>query len=372
MAIAISGVTGMRIVCRGICVGLSVRRSLLDWVVQRLRGVSALPILHRMSTVLTTANVALRDRLAFWTDLVCDTYVQLDCDIPADASPIDGEIVSNTLATLRLSRVTATAQQVSRTQAKIAAACEDYFLVSIQTQGCGMVSQGGRDAVLAPGDFALYDSTQPYRLTFDSPFQQFVLMLPGPPLRTALRDIERLTATAVRGNCVAGRLMFGAIHTLVADINTLAPESVTAVVDSVSQILVAGLVALPAAQQAPISRLTAYHREQIKALVRVHLGDPEFGVAEIASCLRLSVSTLHRAWAGEACSLSNWIWAQRLDSSRRDLCNPALAARSVSEIAFAAGFSDTAHFSRAFRARFGCSPRDMRACAGLRKNKALQ
>jgi hypothetical protein len=39
--------------------------------------------------------------------------------------------------------------------------------------------------VLAPGDFALYDSTRPYQLTFDGAFQQFVLKLPGPTLRTA-------------------------------------------------------------------------------------------------------------------------------------------------------------------------------------------
>ena len=109
-----------------------------------------------------------------------------------------------------------------------------------------------------------------------------------------------------------------------------------------------------------MSQLTAYHREQIKALVRSRLADPELGVADIARALRLSPSTLHRAWAGEACSLSDWIWSQRLDAARRDLCEPALAARSVSEIAFSWGFSDAAHFSRAFRARFGCAPRELR------------
>lgn len=39
---------------------------------------------------------------------------------------------------------------------------------------------------------------------------------------------------------------------------------------------------------------------------------------------------------------------------------------SISEIAFACGFSDAAHFSRRFKARFGCSPSDYgsRAKAG--------
>ena len=317
-----------------------------------------------MPHVLSTASVDPARRLAYWVDMVCDTYVQLDCDPPADAAGIEGEISADTLATLRLSRVTATAQHVRRTPAKVAASSDDYFLVSIQTEGRGMVSQDGRDALLMPGDFALYDSTRPYDLRFDGPFQQFVLMLPGPTLRTALRGTEALTATTVSGARGAGHLMIGMIRTLAADIDTLAPESAAAVADSVSQILVAGLAALPAAKRPAISHLTAYHREQIKTLAREQLRDPGLSVAEIAARLRLSPSTLHRAWAGEPCSISDWIWAQRLDAARRELCDPACAARSVSQIAYAWGFSDAAHFSRAFRARFGCTPRELRTQGG--------
>jgi AraC-like DNA-binding protein len=317
-------------------------------------------MLHRMSRTISTTSVATPQRLAFWTDLVCDTYVQLECDPNAGRDAIDGEIVADELATLQLSRVTATAQLVKRTPALIARASEDHFLVSIQTQGRGVISQDGRHAVLGPGDFALYDSTRPYQLTFDDDFQQYVLKLPGPTLRTALRETEKLTATTVRGDRGAGHLMIGMIRTLAADIDALAPESAAAVADSVSQILIAGLAALPAAKRAPVSQLTAYHREQIKALIRARLADPELNVAQIAQALRLSPSTLHRAWVGEPCSLSDHIWSQRLEAARRQLCDPACAARSVSEIAFSCGFNDAAHFSRAFRARFGCSPRDVR------------
>lgn len=313
-----------------------------------------------MPRVLSTASVADRDRLAYWTDMVCDAYVQLDCDPGAGASTIEGEIVVDRLATLELSRVTSTAQLVRRTPARIAAAAEDFFLVSIQSRGRGRVAQDGREAVLEPGDFALYDSTRPYTLTFDGDFQQYVLMLPGPLLRSTLRRTEALTATTVSGQRGAGHLMVRMIRTLAAEIDTLAPESAAAVADSVTQILVAGLAALPGARGPACTQLQALHREQVRALVRERLRDPALSVGEIARCLRLSPSTLHRAWAGESCSLSDWIWAQRLDGARRDLCDPALAGRSVSQIAFSWGFNDAAHFSRAFRARFGCAPSELR------------
>jgi AraC-like DNA-binding protein len=321
-----------------------------------------------MSRTLTTADVEPPHRLGYWTDMVCDTYVQLECDPGAGARAIEGSIASADLAALQLSTVTATAQVVRRTPAKIARSSEDYFLVSVQTAGEGVVSQDGREARLGPGDFALYDSTRPYTLRFDAPFQQVVLMLPGATLRTALRDTQSLTASAVDGRRGAGHLMIGMIHALARDVDTLAPESAAAIADSVTHILIAGLSTLPAAHRESASQLRAFHREQIKACVRARLRDPSLSVAAIAAELRVSPSTLHRHWAHEACSLADWIWAERLDGARRDLCDPGLSGRSVSEIAFAWGFNDAAHFSRAFRARFACTPREMRA--GARRPKA--
>jgi len=160
--------------------------------------------------------------------MVCDTYVRLECDAPGDApvnTPgIEGEIAADTLATLQLSRVTASAQTVRRTPPKIARASGDYFLVSIQTRGEGVVAQDGRSARLARGDFALYDGTRSYELRFAGPFQQYVLTLPGPTLRTALRDTRALTASTISGLRGAGHLMIGKAETLVLDIDTLNPN----------------------------------------------------------------------------------------------------------------------------------------------------
>ncbi len=313
-----------------------------------------------MPRVLTTSSVAARERTAYWTDLVCDAYVQLECDPHAGADSISGEIVAERLSTLDLSRVTSTAQVVRRTPAKIRESGEDYFLASIQTRGHGVVSQDGRDAALGPGDFALYDSTRPYTLSFDSDFQQLVLMLPGPTLRTAVRDTHRLTATKVGSERGAGHLMINMITTLAQDIGTLAPASASAVADSVTQILVAGLSTLEPAQPPPRSALQALHLEQVKNLVRRRFADPAFGVAQIATALRMSPSTVHRVWGAQACSVSDWIWSLRLDESRSRLGDPRFAACSVSRIAFDCGFNDAAHFSRAFKTRFGCSPRECR------------
>ncbi|WP_232660372.1 helix-turn-helix domain-containing protein [Pseudonocardia sp. TRM90224] len=309
-----------------------------------------------MPRLLTTDEVDARDRLAYWNEAVSDAYVRLTCDAPD--SDVVGDINVDSLATLELSRVTATAQLVRRTPALIAQAAEDYFLVSIQTAGVGRITQDGRTAVLQPGDFALYDSTRPYELRFDSDFQQYVLMLPGPTLRSQLRGTSRLTARGVHGTSGAGHLMIEMIRTLASDITVLEPAAAAAVAQSVEHIVVAGLSSL-ADHAAPEPSLAA-RREQVKAVARARLRDPGLTVATIAAQLHTSVSTLHRAFAGEPSSITEWIWAKRLDAVRADLCDPALRHRTISDLAFSWGFVDASHFSRAFRARFGCAPRAVR------------
>ncbi|TAM10181.1 MAG: helix-turn-helix domain-containing protein [Nevskiaceae bacterium] len=313
-----------------------------------------------MTKLLSTTGVRPRERLAYWVDLICEAYVGLDCDARGDAPGFKGEIAVNSFADMRLTRASSVAQRVLRTPARIADSTEDYFLASFQTAGTCTIMQDGRVAHLAPGDFTLFTTTRPYELRYGGLFQQHFLMLPGPVLRTALRDTENLTATTVHGDRGAGRLMVSMIRTLAANIDTLEPESTTAVADAITQILIASLVSLPAARQPVPSHFAAFHRAQIKACVRALLRDPNLSIGHIAARLHVSPSTLHRAWAGEACSLADWIREQRLNTAQRDLGDSALAARSVSEIAFSWGFNNAAHFSRAFRTRFGCSPRDTR------------
>ena len=313
-----------------------------------------------MGSLLTTEQVCAPERLAFWIDAICDTYVMLECDPLDDRQAFNGSIQHHQLSSLELSRVNASAQRVRHTKRQIAKATEDYFLVSIQTQGRGVVRQDGRDAVLAPGDFALYDSTRPYELYFEQQFEQVVLMLPGSALRSQLSGTDRMTATTVCGQRGAGHLMISMIETLQREVANFEPASAAAVAESVVSILVAGLRTLPVLSSPDASELMLLHREQIKAFVRAHLRDPSLSIALIAHSLRLSVSTVHRAFTGQPMSLSQWLWGLRLDAIKSELVDIVNQHRSASDIVFSWGFNDAAHFSRAFKERFELSPRAFR------------
>jgi hypothetical protein len=72
---------------------------------------------------------------------------------------------------LNLTRVDSDAQTVVRTKRLIARSVDDTMLVSFAVQGGGRVVQDGREALLEPGDLALYDTTRPYQLLFDGPLR---------------------------------------------------------------------------------------------------------------------------------------------------------------------------------------------------------
>ncbi len=60
-------------------------------------------------------------------------------------------------------------------------------------------------------------------------------------------------------------------------------------------------------------------------------------------------------------SLNAQIWTRRLAQAATDLRDPRHGSRTVTDIAFAAGFVDAAHFARSFKRRYLCSPRDWRS-----------
>jgi AraC-like DNA-binding protein len=315
-----------------------------------------------MTPLLSTDAVPRGQRLAYWIDMICNVYVQLGCDPvrEGDSGNFEGSIRQHTLPGLDVSVVTSAPQKVMRTPGHISRSGDDCFLVSIQARGQGVVRQDGRDAVLAAGDFALYDSTRPYQLLFDDSFEQIVLKLPGERLRSELHDTEALTATTVSGREGAGHLLLGMIRTLREDIDTLQPASALAVANGVQSILVAGLQTLPAARSPGLSSLTAYHLARVKRRIDEQLADPSLSVGSLAAQLGVSASHIHRIFKSEPLTPSQYIWERRLEACSRDLLEPRLAGRPVGEIAYGRGFNDAAHFSRAFRERFGGSPREWR------------
>ncbi len=111
---------------------------------------------------------------------------------------------------------------------------------------------------------------------------------------------------------------------------------------------------------APISRAASEGAEFIYALkraLRTHLseGYPDLDFA--AQIMRMSVRTLQRNLARAGLTYSKVVEYARFEVAVELLKNPDL---KIIEIAYALGYQDPSHFSRAFRRIAGQTPRQFR------------
>jgi AraC-like DNA-binding protein len=312
----------------------------------------------------STDDVHPRDRFAYWSDAVCASFVRLDCDRNGErATPFYGSIHTSAVDQINLSKVVAAAQLVTRSPAQIARSSDTDLLVSVQVEGNGSVEQDGRIAALQPGDFALYDSTRPYKLRFAGAFQQVVLQMPRAKLIDRIGVTETITAVRVSGQSGLGRIISPVLGGLASELAELEDPVAGRLCDNVLDFLALGLLSQRPPESAGRSLSCINILTRAKAYIAEHHVRPELSPADIASGIGVSVRYLNRILATEDSSLTFYLREYRLGRCQRDLQNPALSRIPIGNIAYAAGFNDLAHFSRLFRARYGMSPREARRAA---------
>jgi AraC family transcriptional regulator, positive regulator of tynA and feaB len=108
-----------------------------------------------------------------------------------------------------------------------------------------------------------------------------------------------------------------------------------------------------------LARLSMWMRENIT--------DPRVTPEVLAAEFRISRRRLYRLFEALATTPAAWIWETRLAAAHDRLAG---GTASVTDVAFAVGFKDLGHFSRAFRRRFGYSPREVKSVPKIRLGKA--
>ena len=101
--------------------------------------------------------------------------------------------------------------------------------------------------------------------------------------------------------------------------------------------------------------------EQAERYILDHLSHPTLCPLQIAQHLNISLRHLHRLFAEQNHSVTQFIVNCRLERIKQDLQNLALKDQSITEIALKWGFCDSAHLSKKFKQHYGMSPREYRS-----------
>ena len=116
----------------------------------------------------------------------------------------------------------------------------------------------------------------------------------------------------------------------------------------------------------PITAVRAARLNEIRGYILDNLRQHGLSIHAVANRHGISVSYVRQLFAAEGTTFSEFVLQQRLSAADAMLRDPHFADRSITAIAFEAGFGDAGYFNRIFRRRFGKKPAEARIA--LRKD----
>lgn len=239
---------------------------------------------------------------------------------------------------------------------------EQQFMLALHTRGRVIISHYEREAVLGPDDIALTDVTAAARLEFVEPTRTLGLMIPGSVLRTRIAEPESVCALPLSGTRGFARVLRELMLSLWDRIEEGPLMSAEFEAKAVRHLLdlLATCYATEHSVEAESASVAAARLVSVKQHIECNLRNSELSPASVAAACGISARYLRKLFAAEDDSVTQFIRRRRLEDAARELTGAAAPVRSVTEVAFMVGFNSAAHFSRAFRERFGVTPRECR------------
>ena len=262
---------------------------------------------------------------------VVSSFVPLDVS-RVSADPFWGRLRSVDFDDAHVHEVTASQHMVERTETLVAASDERFYKASLQVSGTGLLIQDGREAVLQPGDLAIYDTARPYSMIFEQDMRMLVLMFPREQLGLPPDMMRQLTAHRFSSVDGLGAMIIPFLQNVSQNLDRVGgatgPRLVRTAIDLITTMF-ANELDLEADPRDSHQLLM----QQVRHYIETNLGSPELSPTQIAAAHFISTRHLHGLFREKGTTVSTWIRERRLENCRRDLIEPLNAHLSVGAIA---------------------------------------
>ncbi len=312
-----------------------------------------------MSQLFSTELLPVSDRIDAWqwnAKQICG-----NCCIRLPRVSFHGTIDIRDLGGMRLTHFSSSPLSFFKRPMDAPAPDNRFSIVITQFAGVRCYEQNGARVLLQPGDSTLIDSASPWSSSCSTDCSRLYFRVPRWIMEDRLRRAEIPVAQRISGRDREGAALCRLSQSLYNEAGHMTAEEGAAALETYFEVLAACL-----GGPRRCSPHAVELRHQIHRYIETHISEPNLGPAEIASFAGISVRHAHRLFLVTGSTLGEYIRRRRLKRCRADLANPQMRERTITEIAFFWGFSDSAHFSHCFRREFGVSPRAfrMRALAG--------
>ncbi len=271
-------------------------------------------------------------------------------------------IITADLGDTVLAQACAESQDFIRDQKRLAGEELGLILVQYFPHGGGILCD--REHLVA-GDMLIIDTEKPFKLAATD-YENLTLMVPH-DLRASISPmIDRLHGRRLPGSNPMVNILGEHLQSLWRNVTGMnMAQAGRAVQGTIG--LIHGYLAnekgLAAELEPAVGQALAL---AVRRYIEQHLEKP-LKIDDLARHFRVSRSQIYRLFEQHD-GVASYVWERRLRRSRRLLMTPSLQHLSIGAVAFEVGFTSHAHFSRAFRSRFGLTPSQLRAAAVERKS----
>ncbi|WP_315761597.1 helix-turn-helix domain-containing protein [Sphingomonas sp. Y38-1Y] len=299
----------------------------------------------------STEHVRRAERAAYWREHAWSSLGNFD------VQPEDDFRATATLrrvGSFTVARVKAPAHGLSRSHDQARGDDRRLFKLVVQHAGTIHLEQRDRRVSLKPGHWTLYDMTRPFRFHCTEPTRQSAILLRAEDLHLA--DLSPYALRLYSGADGYSSMLQAALTTAASDHGRDCAEGDIGVM--VARLARLALLEHGSHEARRTSREVM--RERIEGYLDAHLRRGDLSIDSVAHGLNCSKRYLHKVFLESDETLSEHILRRRLEACRKNLLDPAATTQSVTDIAYAWGFSSLAYFSRVFKQAYGASPRDYR------------
>lgn len=316
------------------------------------------PLASQRSLRLDTGLVPRASRLDFWNRVNTENFSEISVDPRSD--PLRGILELRGQGALKMARVHSTAVVLHGGRFQRA----NGLLLHLQEAGSSLNSQLDRSSVLRVGDITFCDAGRPYTVQCTAPVQMIVIKIPYELLASRFASIDEFVTLQVDGTRGAGAILASFVRNAwvhCAELEKGDLDTGGAIVSAVLDLM--ALLRCSGSEDRLLPGSATLHQE-MRAYVQTRLADPSLSVSALAQAFGVTSRHVHRIFTEFGATPSNYILENRLNLAAARLRNSKDTANII-DIAFDSGFSDCTAFSRAFRKRYGLSPRDYRRERGI-------
>jgi AraC-like DNA-binding protein len=310
-------------------------------------------------------------RYEMWRDGFSREWIAADFDSLGE-DYVATKICVTQHAFLALCSMRSTPVRIDRRNDVVNNAAGSRYLI-VASDSCLRARQRGRSVDLPCGQMTLMSADEPAQVAQLTKGGRWSIRISHKTLSELFRHVDDRIARPIDAGGELTTLLLRQMetaHRFGPKLDALANDAIARhLLDLVGLCLGAdGDAAHVAAQRG----LAAARLDAIKAEILRDIGRPDLALAQIAANHRLSTRYVQHLFELSGTSFTRFVLEQRLLLAHRLLREPRSRWRKISEVCTAAGFSDISYFNRAFRARFGARPTDVRSgFAHERRDPAL-